>query len=199
MLGNLIALGVPVELQAFFGLQETVFDYGGDQEYYSADRHIIPSGNKLWVAGSSVAREMIIAGSVMEIIAMLTLCAHRYPSLHELAFISVGNHPQKVQFDWIRENYRKRKFTLVFPANELGAVADIKTASWLKKKNVSIFYRDEAYEFTLNGRSISLTAERLSLFAFQRATGERYGIRTCKPSAHFTFLEQLRQNTPKRS
>lgn len=192
MLSELDMLGVPAELQAFFGIEETVFDYAGEKEFYSSDRHIVPTGNRVWVAGSSSTREVIIAGSVMEIIAMMTINRWCFPDLYSLTFVSVGNHPQKEQFDWIREQYRKRKFTLIFPANELGAVADIKAASWLKKKNVSISFRNEAYELSLNSRRVLIRAEDLSLHRFQQALGQRFGTRTIKPSRHHTFLEQLR-------
>jgi len=188
---QLDTLGVPPELQAFFGFKETVFDYGGEKEFYSSGCHIVPSGNHLWVAGSSSAREVIIAGSVMEIIAMMTINSWRFPDLYSLTFVSVGNHPQREQFDWIREQYRKRKFTLIFPANELGAVADIKAASWLKKKNVSIFFKDEGYEVSLGTRRVIIPGQDLSLHTCQQALGQRFGMRTIKPSRHLTFLDQL--------
>jgi len=195
MVAVLNALGVPAELQAFFGFRETIFDYGGEKEFYAFDRHIVPSGNGLWIAGSAATKEVIIASSVMEIIALMTIHEHRFPGWYDLSFVAVGNHPRKEQFDWLRENYRKRKFTLVFPDNELGAVADIKAASWLKKKNVSIFFNDERYEVFLNDRSGSIRADVLSLFSFQQAMGQRYGIRTFKPAGFITFLDQLHAKT----
>ena len=187
----LLRLGVSNELQAFFKTGELPFSYGNEQEIFAEGFHYIPTGTDIWTAGGFTASEVIITYSVMEAIAYLTLNRDRNPQLTALEFIALGNLPQRTQLDWIRYSRQKRKITLVFGHDLAGRLADIFVATGIRNKSLSLRLDGEHVIATYGSRIYTASPETLSLNAFEKATGMRTGIRTCKPNIHNTFLDQM--------
>jgi len=69
---QLITLGVPPELQAFFNLHELYFDYDDTFEYFDFGFHLVPTNSGIWLAGRPLTTDLIITSSAMEAIAFLT-------------------------------------------------------------------------------------------------------------------------------
>src|SRR5258708_5494632 len=121
----LTRLGVPPEIQAFFNASaELSFNYGDTDEYYGDGVHKVPTTQNLWVAGNETASNVIITYSAMEAIAFITINRQHYPKLEQLTFIAIGNKLQPEQVNWIVQNFRKRRFTLVFGKDLIGHITD---------------------------------------------------------------------------
>jgi hypothetical protein len=189
----LTRLGVSPEIQAFFNASdELTFNYGDTDEHYGDCFHKVPTSQNLWVAGNETASDVIVTYSAMEAIAFITIHRQRYAKLEQLAFIAVGNRLHAEQVNWIRQNFRKRRFTLVFGKDLLGHITDIKLAAGLKNFDIRMFH---AYQKVMIYRKDQLhifNNELLSLHTFQQAFGLRSRIRTRKPTQSLTFLDQLK-------
>ncbi|CAM3797294.1 hypothetical protein MUGA111182_10330 [Mucilaginibacter galii] len=189
----LTRLGVPPALQAWFDCEkETVFDYGGAKEIFAAGFHKVPTTVNLWLGGNRSASEVVITHSVMEAIAFLTLHAGHYPRRDTLSFIATGNLPGMAQLQWIRQNFKKRKFTLVFGNDLLGALTDIKVAAGLKGQDTRLLLTGDDVRIQMKTQMRILSVPQVSLYAFEKAFGLRMGIRTRKPPVASTFLDQLK-------
>ena len=189
----LTRLGVPMDIQAFFNTTaDLVFHYGDTYEHYGEDFHKIPTTANLWMAGEDCASQVIITYCAMEAIAFITINRQRYPNLGELAFIAIGNKLQEEQANWIRQKFRKRKLTLVFGNDILGHMTDIKLAAGLKGITISLFHNNYRVAISYKELAYDFDEEKISLNAFQSAFGIRSRIRTRKPNAALTFLNQLK-------
>ena len=188
----LTALGVPEAVQAFFNVNELLYNYGGHFEHFGAGFHRVPTTPNIWLAGKDLPREVIITSTAMESIAYLSVNLHRYPDLDTLSFIALGNLPHYGQLQWIKAHYPKRKFTLVFGKDLLGRLADIRVAAGLKNRTVRLLRSDIQIQITCNNEVYGFDQENLSLSAFEKASGLRTGFRTAKPKDFDTYLEQLK-------
>ena len=185
-------LGVPLNVQAFFALEEPVFYFGSDHEYFSAEAHRIPATNNLWLAGNPLARQVIITFSGMEAVAFLTLNQSDYPHFNELLFLALGVRMGSAQFKWIRSNLKGRDFTLAFGNELIGRLTDIKAATAIRNKPVMMRFQEGIVNVRLKEKTISFEEDRLSLSSFEKAFAIRTMIRTCKPLNQLTFLDQLK-------
>jgi len=185
-------LGVPAELQAFFQLQEPVFSYEQDYEYFGRNMHFVPTTQGMWMAGNYTASELVITTCAMEAIAYLTLNLHRYPVISAVSLMALGCLPCKPQLEWITSCCQKRKITLVHSKDLTGRLADIRVAAGIRNREIRLDWNGNAVICRANGRSFSVNPESLTLNSFEKAAGLRSGIRTRKPNLHNTYLEQLR-------
>lgn len=192
----LTRLGIPPEVQAFFKVSaELRFSYGDQQERYCDGLHIVPATQNLWLAGRHSATHVIITHSAMEAMAFITLNRHRYPRLEQLAFVAIGNRWCPEQGHWIRQNFKKRKFTLVFGKDLIGHITDIKLTAGIKNLTVRISYSENGILIWRGKQLHIFDQEQLSLHAFQEAFGIRPRFRTGKPVKSLTFLEQLKYDS----
>lgn len=192
---HLTRLGVPPEIQAFFNIaDELVFDYGDGYEHFGDGFHKIPTTQNLWLAGSTAASKVIITYSAMEAIAFITFNRHRYPRLEHLAFIAIGNWLHTEQSDWIRQNFPKRKFTLVFGKNLLGHITAIKLAAGIRNIPIQIFHSEYQVSIYTGKQEVVINDEQISLHTFQEKLGIRPRFRTGQPIHTLTFLDQLQTN-----
>jgi hypothetical protein len=189
----LTGLGISPEIQAFFNAAADLsFSYGDQQEYYGEAFHTVPSTRNLWVAGTHNATHVVIAYSVMEAMAFITLNRHRYHRLEQLAFIAIGNRLHSEQANWIRENFPGRKFTLVFGKDLIGHITDIKLAAGIKNIPIRVFFSDNEVLIYRDKVLRVFNQDQTSLHAFQEAFGIRPRFRTAKPVQSLTFLDQLK-------
>ncbi|HTI58947.1 hypothetical protein [Mucilaginibacter sp.] len=189
----LTRLGVSPEIQAFFKVSAKLyFSYGDQQEHYGEGLHTVPSTQNLWVAGSHHATHVIVTYSVIEAMAFITLNRHRFPRLEQLAFIAIGNRWYPEQGNWIRQNFKGRKFTLVFGKDLIGHITDIKVAAGIKNIAISVFHSENGIVICRGSQSHIFKQEQATLHAFQEAFGIRPRFRTGKPVQSLTFLEQLK-------
>ncbi|MBD1385851.1 hypothetical protein IDJ75_11220 [Mucilaginibacter rigui] len=188
---HLSKLGVPPELQAYFGTADLCFDFGDEQELFGEGFHRVPTTPDLWMAGSYPATELIITSSAMEAVAYMTLNAWRHPPNAVMSFIAIGNLPHPRQIQWISAYCQKRKITLVFSNDLPGKLTDIIVASGIRKKAVRAAWQRGKVHLHLGQLALGFLPEVVSLNAFEKAAGIRTGIRTRKPAGHNTFLDQL--------
>jgi len=197
----LVRLGVPVPVQDFFRPYiktgdhgNLLFTYQDSLENFGMAYHLIPSSDFFWSAGEVLfGKELIITGSAMEAIAYLTVNHHRYRTADDLLFLATGNRINARQLDWIRQSGLAKLSMLIFDKSLLGHVADLKMAAGIQKIPVAVFaepgnrirvrfrfqdYRFDAGDFTLS--------------RFEKASGFRFRIRTCKSKSANTFLDQLK-------
>ena len=187
-------LGVPAELQALFNSPNCIFDFGDVTEHFGAGFHKVPTSQNVWRAAGDAVRELIITHSAMEGLAYITFNRHLHKAPENMAFVAIGNYPHALQMDWIRENFRKRKITLVFSNCILGTLADIKVVSGLRKLPVRMRLQENSILLDCNGVRRTFEQDLLSLHVFEKAFAIRSGIRTCKPKNHLTYLYQLIAN-----
>ena len=191
----LTRLGVPKEIQAFFKTgAELFFDYGDCQEHFAEGFHKIPTTRNLWLAGNDMAMEVIISYSAMEAIAFLTTNRIRYPRLEQLACIAIGNRLHAEQTDWIRKNFRVRKFTLVFSKDLPGHITDIKLAAALQNSHIRVAYAQHNVIIYRQDQIRIFEDDQVSLHQFKLAFGIRGSVRTRKPTQTATYLEHLKHD-----
>lgn len=191
----LTGLGVHLSLQAWFSCEkETIFDYGGAREVFKEGFHKVPTTVNLWFAGHRSASEVVITHSAIEAIAFLSLNTDHYPNLEAVSFIATGNLPGMAQLQWIRRNFQKRKFTLVFGNELLGALTDIKVAAGLKGHGTRIWLSGDVVRIQMKTQQHLFSVPEVSLHAFEKAFGLRMNIRTRKPNRVVNFLDQLTLN-----
>jgi hypothetical protein len=141
-----------------------------------------------------MSTEVIITSNAMEAIAFITANCHRYQSIECLSFAAVGNLPHFSQLRWLKANFKKRKFTLVFGKDILAVLAEIKIAAGLHNKRVAFALSGPAILATLDKRCYEFEQESLSLNVFEKTCGIRTGVRTSKSLNHDTYLDQLRND-----
>ncbi|QHS55862.1 hypothetical protein GWR56_10080 [Mucilaginibacter sp. 14171R-50] len=196
-MNNLLTkLGIPLEIQAFFGVTyELSFSYGDQYERYGPGYHIVPSTQNLWTAGLPNATHLIITYSVMEAMAFITLNRHRFPRLDQIAFIAIGNRLYVEQVDWIRQNYPGRKITLIFDNDIVGHITSVKVAGGIRNIAVHVFLSGAQIHIVTNKRQVTMDAGIFSLYAFEEAFALRPRFRSSKPRLAFTFLDQLKYDS----
>src|SRR5476651_1247905 len=159
----LTSLGVPKEVQAYFNIHELLFTYGEHFEHFDTGFHRVPTTKNIWLAGKDLSREVIITSTAMEAIAYLSVNLYRYPDLDALSFIAIGNLPHPGQLNWIKSNYPKRKFTLVFGKDLLGKLADIRVAAGLVNKAIRFLRTDTQIQIKHDNKVYSFGQDSLSL------------------------------------
>jgi hypothetical protein len=190
----LTRIGIPPDIQTFFNAgHELSFNYGDDHEHFAEGFHKIPTTRNLWVAGNETAAEVIISHSAMEAMAFLTVNRIRYPRPEHLLFISIGNRLQPEQTDWIRQHYRRRKFTLIFGSDLVGHLTDIKVTAAIKELQIHFVHKGQQVTIFLQEKFQVFEDEKISLHQFRVAFGIRANIYTRKPSKASSFLTQLMQ------
>jgi len=192
----LTELGIPLEIQTFFGVtDELSFSYGDQYERYGPGFHIVPSTQNIWVAGLLNALHLIITYSVMEAMAFITLNRHRFPRLEQITFVAIGNRHHVEQSDWIREHFPGRKVTLVFGKDLIGHITDIKLAAAIKGIPLRIISNhDEIHIY--RGKCLQVfNQDQVSLHTFQETFNIRPRFRTEKPVRALTFLDQLKYDS----
>ncbi|WPU99114.1 hypothetical protein SNE26_24175 [Mucilaginibacter sp. cycad4] len=192
---TLTKLGVPLDIQALFNVQQPFFDYGDAVEIIALNYHFVPASHNIWVAGNGAAVEVLIARSAMDCIAFLALSTLKYRQLEKLCFLALGNRPSTAQLNWIRENYGKRKFTLLFEADLMGRATDIFVAVGLKAKRVKLEWTGQQVKVIYNGHSVLFDGEQLTLNAFEQAFSTRTAVRTRKPLQQANYFNQLKYDS----
>jgi hypothetical protein len=160
---------------------ELRFSYGDDFEHFGPGFHRIPVTENVWIAGvPELASDIFICGSAMDALSFGRVSPH-------YAFVALGALPAKSQL----ENLPDRRFHLLFPKDDLGAVCDLKVAAWLRKQAIKITLVNDAYQVLFRNQSYHL--EKLSLNALEKVSGYRFGIRTHKPKNAITWTSALNQ------
>ena len=173
--------GIRPEVQDFFAPyhDQFIFNYGDDFEHFGPGFHRVPVTGGRWVAGvPQLATDIFICGSAMDAIAFNSV-ADNY------AFIAVGSRPVRQQFEDLPKG---RRYHLLFPKDELGAVCDIKAASFIRKQALSIRF-DKHYHVLFRRKPYELS--HLSLHALEKASGYRFNLRTHKPKNALTWTSSL--------
>jgi hypothetical protein len=180
-------LGVPRNVRLFFEPHyhvlpdgSIIFPFGEDTEHFSDRYHFVPSTVIPWNAGNGPL--VFISFSAMEALAFLSIHYHSFPDFRLLQFIAIGNYLTAL-------DVTAAKISLLFGSDILGRLTDIKVSLLLRNKNALIFYNNNGF-FVVNGQQFN--GNRLTLFSFEKKLGIRSGIRTIKPRAFNTFLEQLK-------
>jgi hypothetical protein len=184
-------MGVPEDVQRFFGCASLRFAYGDESELFTEDLHYVPTTSRVCRCGTITARFVFLSHSVMEAIAYLTLKRHCYPKLDTVACIALGNLPSPGQLKEIASIYAKSKFILLFGNDLPGKAMDIFVACGLRGIAIRFEMQPEQILINCNGRSIGFRHGTLSLHAFQQMFGIRTLCRTEKARPDNTFLLQL--------
>ncbi|NOW95953.1 hypothetical protein [Mucilaginibacter sp. SG564] len=194
----LTKLGVPPKIQQFFAVEEPIFDFGNEREYFSENVHRVPASNNLWMAGDQLARQVVITFSAMEAIAFLTLNQTTFQNFNDLLFIATGTRLSNGQINWLRINLKGRELTLAFGNELIGRITDIKVATAIRNKAVRLRFQEGKVIAWLKEKKVTFEEDKLSLYAFETALGVRTKIRTCKPLDQLTFLDELKYDKSRR-
>lgn len=198
----LIRLGVRPEVQVFFapyclpGFNDLLFQQGDYREHFGLAFHRVQAGNDLWLAGESnlaLIDRVFISHSVMELIAFLHYYGHTLTCWEKAVFIAVGVNPSKVQLHWIAERLQGKAITLLFPADLLGGIADLKIASAFRRLPAAAFLAEkEMLKISFRANVYEFERQKFSLSAFEKASKYRFNIPTCKPKHSTSLLNQLK-------
>lgn len=169
-----------------------VFNYGNSFEHVSADFHRVPITEEVWIAGEpTLAKDLFITGSAMDAITWLNLNRQRYRWLETLCFIAVGASPGKHHAEIILQH---KKLHFIFSNDPLGAICDLKLASFIRDKPLKISYRENLFEIVFENQFYAF--EKLSLNSLEKASGYNFRIRTHKPKKAITYYEQTFNRDP---
>ena len=197
----LTRLGVRPEVQAFFAPYDSdangglLFQQGDYVEHFGMAFHRVDAGGDCWMAGETnrvMTERVFISSSVMDMIAFLHYGGHTISLWKQAVFIAVGVKPSIAGLSRI-SGFADKPMTLLFPADGLGAITDLKVAAAFRrvpaaaflaeKERLKISFRAEVYEFEQRGFSLS---------AFEKASGYRFNVTTRKPRHGASFLDQLK-------
>ncbi len=193
----LVRLGVHPNVQTFFQpyltetCEELYFKYGNSIEHASLNFHRVPLTEDVWTAGDfEISRHIFICGSAMDAISWLHLNYHAY--CDNLFFVAVGSSPSKIQFEsYINQH---KQYHLLFGNAALGAVCDLKVASFIRNQPLKIIADDR--QFIVSFRSKHYYLKQLSLHALEKAARFHFNIPTHKPKKFNTYYEQLKHGHP---
>jgi hypothetical protein len=188
----LTKLGVGNDIRSLFDIRDRAeFDYGDCKEELSPGFLKVPATRNIFRCGNEMAPDVVITWSAAEAMAMLVYRRKYFGSLEQIHILSLGCKISHVQTAWIRSKIRNRKFVLVFPDDPAGRAADIAVAAGIRNIPVKLKWEQSQVRITCRNKECCLSANELSLAAFERAAGVRSRVRTLKPTDCNTYLEQL--------
>lgn len=189
-------LGVDPRVRHFFknhlttSYETLIFNYGNSAEHAGAGFHRLPLTEETWIAGEpKFATNIFITASAMDALAFLDLNRQRFPGFDALCFIATGAAPYKSHAALIQK-YQQKKLHFIFSNDPPGAVCDLKLASYIRNKPLTITYQNNQFDILFEHKNYVF--ERLSLNALEKASGYNFRIRTHKPKNTSTYYEQLR-------
>ena len=187
-------LGIRPEVQSFFksslniACESLIFKYGNSLEHAGPGFHRIPVTEELWTAGEfALARHIFICGSAMDAISWLHFHHHAYHT-QNFFFAAVGASPCKNQIESLLRP--GKQYHLVFSNDQLGAICDLKVASFIRKKPLKIIAHEHQYIVTFKSKNYRLV--HLSLNALEKAARFHFNIPVSKPKQFNTYFEQLK-------
>jgi hypothetical protein len=198
----LTRLGVRPEVQAYFrpcyrtsDLGNLLFPYGDEGEHFGFAFHRVPVTDDCWLAGSihfPQVRMVILSTSALDAVSWLNKKYNAFTATENLLFVALGGGISDAQLHWIRDKFSRKKCHLIFSNDLLGRLADLKVAAALHGWPLSL-YADPEEKVTINFRTANFcfSQETLSLSAFERAAGIRFGVSTSKPRKYNSFFEEL--------
>ncbi|MDP9079956.1 MAG: hypothetical protein M3O71_21225 [Bacteroidota bacterium] len=193
-------LEINQKVQSFFKkhlvqtCEDAVFKQYNYFEHVSHDFHRIPLTEATWQAGNpELASDIVICGSAMDAIAWLHFNQHKFKTLDSIFFIATGAIPTNI-FAAPLQKHTSKKIHLLYSNDPLGAICDIKTASFIRNTPVKILAEKEKFIVTFRAKTFVL--EQLSLHVLEKAARFHFNIRTHKPKKHNTFYEQLKHRHP---
>jgi hypothetical protein len=142
----------------------------------------------------ALATDLFICSSIKDAIAWLEFDQVFYRSLNTLCFFAVGNLPEKFHAEIIRQYTPKKKLHFLFSKDDLGALCDLKLASYIRNKPIQVSYHDHRYLIHFENKHYQF--DRLSLNALEKASGYNFKIRTHKPKNAPTYHEQTFNRHP---
>nr|WP_294791042.1 hypothetical protein [uncultured Mucilaginibacter sp.] len=196
-------LGVRPEVQEYFrlfycadDLGNLIFPHGDVEEHFGFAFHRLPLTDDCWLAGNLCfpqVRRVILSASALDAVSWLNKKYDAFTSTQNLLFVALGTGISEVQLDWIRGNFSAKKCQLIFSNDLLGRLADLKVAAALRGWPLSV-YADAEEKLIVNFRTANFCfrQDALSLSAFERAAGVRFGVSAPKPRSHHSFFEELK-------
>lgn len=198
----LTRLGVRSEVQEFIAPfivahpSGLLFQQGLYHEHFGLAFHRVNAGDGLWIAGelnTSLVSQVFIGGSVMDLIGFLQFYGHTVPDWDRIMLVATGPNPSKAALSNLGGLLKEKAITLLYPADVLGAIADLKVAAAFRcmpaaaflaeKEKLQIAFRASVYEFDQQGFSLS---------KFERLAKFRFNVCSRKPKQGVSFLEQLK-------
>lgn len=184
-----------------FSEQEISFAYRKNFDLYPqeiSERHSlsfsrVPTTDCLWEAAYaspiSINRCYIFQSAIEALYYAHFIELKQY---HRIAFLSLGNLPNRKQILDIRQAYPHAQVITVFSKTLLGAVADCRVALWASNREGTFHLKEERIK-VITDRNVTHTfyGTQLSLSRFERISGIRSGNRTIKPKGHYlSFMQQ---------
>lgn len=102
-----------------------------------------------------------------------------------LLCIPLGLLPQKTYLLALIPHLKNKKIIVLMPDDLLGRIADIKIAAWLRNHDVQLtHFLNGTIQITFKNKIHYFSEHKISLSAFEKASGFRSKIRThkCTPS-----------------
>jgi len=175
-------LGIRPEVDSFFrpfyfsdAAGDLRFSYGDSTEHFGLAFHRVPATQRSWQTTCLRPRHLFISSSAMDAIIYLNKYYSYFANLDTLLFISVGNHSKQIKAP------PDCQVTLLFHNDLLGRIADLKIACGLRKLPVHLAIKNDHVEVLFKYKRYLFEPALFSLNAFEKASGQRFGIRTHKP------------------
>lgn len=169
------------------------FSYGNEPEVYGLGFHRVPLTG-CWLAGPenlALVRHVFICSSAMEAIAWLNCNLPMFRTTDHLLFIATGSKLEESRFARLRMYLTVRKYFLIFGNDPLGCICDLKAAALLAGYPIEITVAGNDLGINFRNRHFTTACENFSLHSFERLSGYRFKVKTCKPGNHISWLAQL--------
>jgi hypothetical protein len=190
-------LGIHPDVRSFFNpyitiaCQTLIFKQADYFEQASRTCHRIPITESLWIAGEpALATDLLVCSSAMDGLAWLNQNHQRYRQLSTLCLICTGSVPYIYHAAIIQKHTPKRKLHFLYSSDDLGAMCDLKLASFIRNKPLTVTYHHNSYLIRFENKNYEFA--QLSLNALEKSSGYNFKIRTHKPKNASTYYEQLR-------
>jgi len=163
-----------------------IFNYSqSTTEYWTPERHCIPSTSDVWLAGApfpNMVTELYISYSAADLMCFMSQRHHLFlGNQANAAFAALGLLPNIGQFRLLKSQFPNARYHLVFHADLLGSVADTLLAVWLNNLAVSFGLTEDRLIASYRNRKLFFDPYTFSLHRFELASGMRSGLRTHKP------------------
>ena len=199
----LTRLGVKQEVQAFFNgcynaddAGDLCFSYGNEDEHYGFAFHKVPVTDGLWLAGNlhtSQVRLVILSLSALDAVAWLNKKHFSFADTNGLLFVSFGAAVREAHLRWLSENLGRAQLRMIFPKDLLGRCADLKVAAAIHGLQLSLHLEEkEQVVIVFRSQTYHIAQDALSLNAFEKNAGFRFGVPAIKSRSHNTFFDELR-------
>lgn len=185
---------ITIQDNAFLFLFDNTNGYIKETEYWSIDRHLVPTSSGTWLVSHGFPiqiRHLFLSHSAADIFCFCQYQPDWLKVCDNIAFAALGLVASKAQIIFLKDRFVNAKIHTLFDAGITGRVTDCKVALWMKGKDATFKVDSGQIAVFYNRNEITIPIEAFSLNRFEKKVALRTGIRTHKPKGSFNSYYDL--------